>query len=130
MAQFIAYHGATASEHQVHVNTLAPQGFRPISLNVSGDPDDARYAAVWGQRLGPAWIAVHGLPAAQYQSRFNELTTQGFAPTLLSATGSVERAIFTALFEQGIQTALSQILASWCYEMSFSLRGGNYAARA
>lgn len=104
MAQFVAYHGATAADHQAHVNTLAPQGYRPISLNVSGDPADARYAAVWVQRPGPAWFAVHGLTADQYQSRFNELTTQGFVPTLLSATGPVERAIFTALFEQGIQT--------------------------
>ena len=47
MPQFIACHGATSSEHQGRVNTPAPQGFRPISLNVSGDPADARYAGVW-----------------------------------------------------------------------------------
>jgi CubicO group peptidase (beta-lactamase class C family) len=104
MPQFIAYHGATSSEHQDRVNTLAPQGFRPISLNVSGDPTDARYAGVWVQRNGPPWFAVHGLTTAQYQAQFDELTAQGFAPTLLSATGAVERATFTALFEQGVQT--------------------------
>jgi CubicO group peptidase (beta-lactamase class C family) len=104
MPRFIAYHDLTSSEHQVRVNTLAPQGFRPISLNVSGDPVNARYSGVWVQRNGPPWSAVHGLTAAQYQARFDELTAQGFAPTLLSATGAVESATFTALFEQGVQT--------------------------
>jgi hypothetical protein len=104
MLQFIAYHDLTSSQHQVRVNTLAPQGFRPISLNVSGDPADARYAAVWVHRDGPAWVAVHDLTAEQYQARFDQLTAQGFAPTLLSATGAVERATFAALFEQGVQT--------------------------
>jgi CubicO group peptidase (beta-lactamase class C family) len=104
MPQFIAYHGATSSEHQARVDALAPQGFRPISLNVSGDPANARYAGVWVQRNGPAWYAVHGLTSAQYQARFDQLTAQGFAPTLVSATGAVERATFTALFEQGMQT--------------------------
>lgn len=104
MAPFIAYHGVTAAEHQARFDTLPQQGFRPVSLNVSGDPGDARYAAVWVQRPGPAWVALHGLTADLYQARFNELTAQGFAPTLLSATGPLERATFTALFEQGVET--------------------------
>ena len=102
MSLVFAYHGATASEHQAHVDTLSEEGYRPISLNVSGDPSDARYAAVWVQRPGPLWVAVHGLDPATYQSRFDELTNLGYAPTLLSATGPVDRAIFTALFEQGV----------------------------
>ena len=102
MAQFIAYHGVSAAEHQGRVNSLFPAGFRPISLSVSGDPGDARYAAVWVQRQGPAAVAVHGLTGGQYQSRFDQLTAQGFSPILLSATGAGENATFTALFEQGV----------------------------
>ncbi len=105
MAPFIAYHGVTSAQHQARVDSLAPQGFRPVSLSVAGAPADARYAAVWVQRPGPAWVAVHGITGAQYQARFDELTGQGYAPTLLSATGPVESATFTALFEQGVQTA-------------------------
>ncbi len=102
MPPFVAYHGVDAAEHQRRVDELAPQGFRPTSLSVSGDPADARYAAVWLQRPGPAWVALHGATADQYQARFDELTAQGFAPTLVSATGPVERASFTALFEGGV----------------------------
>lgn len=102
MSLFFAYHRATAAEHQSHVDTLSAQGYRPISLNVSGDPADARYTAVWVQRPGTLWVAVHGIDAGTYQARFDVLTGQGYTPTLLSATGPVDRATFTALFERGI----------------------------
>ncbi|HET7231421.1 MAG TPA: serine hydrolase [Longimicrobium sp.] len=104
MARYIAYHGVTAAQHQARGDALASRGFRPISLNVSGDPADARYAAVWVQRPGTEWRTVHGYTAGAYQARFDELVAQGFAPTLLSATGPVERATFCALFEKGVRT--------------------------
>jgi len=99
---FQAYHGVTGAEHQTKFNTLSAQGYRMISLSVHGDPTDARYAAVWVQRPGAAWIAVHGVNAAGYQSFFNNWTAKGYVPVLVSATGDVNNAIFAAVFEQGI----------------------------
>lgn len=102
MSQFVAYHGLTASSHQARVDDLSARGCRPISLNVSGVPEDARYAAVWVQEPGPAWVAVHGLSVSDYQTKFDMLTASGYAPVLVSATGAAEQASFTALFEQGV----------------------------
>jgi CubicO group peptidase (beta-lactamase class C family) len=102
MSQFVAYHGLTAQSHQSRVDDLSARGFRPISLNVSGVPASARYAAVWVQEPGPAWVAVHGLSASDYQTQFDTLTAAGYAPVLVSATGAAEQASFTALFEQGV----------------------------
>ena len=102
---FQAYHGVTAAQHQTRFNTLSAQGFRMISLSVYGDPGDARYAAVWVQRPGPAWVAVHGVDSAGYQSFFNNWTAKGFVPVLVSATGTGSNAIFAAVFEQGIPGA-------------------------
>ena len=99
---FQAYHGATGAEHQTHFNTLAGQGYRMISLSVYGDPGDARYAAVWVQRAGPAWVAVHGVNSADYQTWFNTHTAQGYVPVLITATGASSNAIFAAVFEKGI----------------------------
>ncbi|GAB3408824.1 hypothetical protein GCM10027569_22240 [Flindersiella endophytica] len=84
---------------------MASAGFRPVALNVSGDPRDARYAAVWVALPGPAWVAVHGLTAADYQARFSELTSQGYAPTILTATGPAGGEILAAVFEQGASRA-------------------------
>ena len=102
---FQAYHGVTSAQHQTHFNSLSAQGFRMISLSVYGDPGDARYAAVWVQRQGAAWVAVHGVDSAGFQSFFNNWTAKGYAPVLVSATGASGNAIFAAVFEQGIAGA-------------------------
>jgi CubicO group peptidase (beta-lactamase class C family) len=103
MSGFEAYHGVDAATHQQRVDNLAPAGFRPVALNVSGDPHDPRYAAVWVARPGgPAWVAVHGLSAQAYQDKFNELTGQRYAPTIVTATGPAGSESFAAVFEQGI----------------------------
>lgn len=99
---FQAYHGVTGAQHQTRFNDLSGQGYRMISLSVYGDPGDARYAAVWVQRSGPGWVAVHGVDSAGYQSFFNNWTAKGFVPVLVSATGTSGNAIFAAVFEQGI----------------------------
>jgi CubicO group peptidase (beta-lactamase class C family) len=99
---FEAYHGVTGAQHQSNFNRLASRGFRMISLSVYGDPGDPRYAAVWVERSGPAWVAVHGVNAAGYQIFFNNQTAHGFVPVLVSATGPVGNAVFAAVFEQGI----------------------------
>jgi CubicO group peptidase (beta-lactamase class C family) len=102
---FEAYHGLTGAQHQTKFNSLSTQGFRMISLSVYGNPGDARYAAVWIQRPGPGWRAVHGVDSAGYQSFFNNATAQGYVPVLVSATGTSSNAIFAAVFEQGIAGA-------------------------
>jgi len=99
---FQAYHGVTAAQHQSNFNKFSAEGYRMISLSVYGDPGDARYGAVWVQRSGPAWVAVHGVDANGYQAFFNNWTAKGFAPVLVSATGAVSNAIFAAVFEQGV----------------------------
>lgn len=99
---FEAYHGATGSTHQTKFNDLTSRGFRIISLSVYGDPGDARYAAVWVKRDGPAWVAVHGVNADGYQSFFNNWTAQGFVPVLVSATGTSGNAVFAAVFEKNV----------------------------
>lgn len=99
---FQAYHGVTAAQHQSNFNKFSAEGYRMISLSVYADPGDARYAAVWVQRSGAAWVAVHGVDANGYQAFFNNWTAKGFAPVLVSATGAASNAIFAAVFEQGV----------------------------
>jgi CubicO group peptidase (beta-lactamase class C family) len=102
---FQAYHGVTGAEHQTKFNTLSAQGYRMISLSVYDNPGDARYAAVWVQRSGPAWSAVHGVDSAGYQTAFNNWTAKGYVPVLVSATGGSSNAVFAAVFEQGVSGA-------------------------
>ena len=100
MESFVAYHGVNAATHQQRFDELLAQGMRMTWINVSGDPSDARYAAVWVASDGRAWAGLHNLDAAGYQQRFNELTANGLTPSVVSAAGPVDRAVFAALFEQ------------------------------
>jgi CubicO group peptidase (beta-lactamase class C family) len=96
------YYGVDAATHQQNFDRLGGQGYRPVSLSVYGDPADARYAAVWVQRQGPAWIGVHNLAGSDYQGYFDKQTAQGFAPVIVSATGPRDRAVYAAVYEQGV----------------------------
>ncbi|MFC6015716.1 serine hydrolase [Plantactinospora solaniradicis] len=100
MSGFAAYHQVDGASHQRRFDELAGDGFRPVGLNVSGDPGDPRYAAVWVQRSGPAWRGVHGLSAREYQACVDELSDLGFAPTVLSVVGASGAEVFAAVFEQ------------------------------
>ena len=99
---FQAYHGVTAAQHQKNSDKWSAKGYRMISLSVYGDPSNARYAAVWVQRAGPAWVETHGVDAKGYQNFFDNWTAKGFVPVIVCATGPVGSAIFAAVFEQGI----------------------------
>ena len=99
---FEAYQSVSGNQHQLNLNRLSNNGYRMISLSVYGDPSDPRYAAVWVQRSGPAWVAVHGVDSTGYQPFFDTWTKKGYVPVLVTATGQVTNAVFAAVFEQGI----------------------------
>ncbi|HEY4358654.1 MAG TPA: serine hydrolase [Acidobacteriaceae bacterium] len=103
-----AYNGVNAAQHQTNFNKWFAQGYRIISLSVYGDPGNALYAAVWVQRSGPAWEAVHNVNAAGYQTFFNTWTAKGYAPVLISVTGSGSNLVFAGVFEQGISGASAE----------------------
>src|SRR5258708_18810900 len=99
---FYAYHGVTGDEHKAHFDEWSVQGYRMICLSVYADPDSPLYAAVWVQRLGPAWEAVHGVDGSGYEACLDLLIGKGYVPILISATGSFSHTIFAAVLERGI----------------------------
>ena len=99
---FVAYHDVDASTHQQRFDELLREGLRMTWINVSGDPANARYAAVWVTSDGRGWASAHNLDAAGYQRRFTELTAAGLVPSVVSASGPAERAVFAAIFEQRV----------------------------
>ena len=100
MSLFRAYHRVSGAEHQRWFDQLSTTGYRMISLCVYGPPGNARYAAVWVQRPGPAYVAFHNRSANDYQALVDSLTPQGYVPILLSATGDFGNATFAGVFEK------------------------------
>ena len=102
---FHAYHGVKGDEHQAHLDEWSVQGYRMISLSLYGDPDSPLYAAVWVQRFGPAWEAVHGVDGAGYEAFLDLWIGKGYVPILISATGSFGHTVFAGVLERGITGA-------------------------
>lgn len=85
--EFVAYHHVSSSDHQRRFDELYKGGFRIITLTVYGDRNSPSYAAVWVQRAGPPWAAVHGIDAQGFQTAFDQWASSGFKPTIIVATG-------------------------------------------
>jgi len=94
------YPGATAAQHQTEFNKLWAAGYRMISLSVYGQPPDHLYAAVWVQRSGPLYFAIHDASASAYQSFFDSHSPDGYVSTIVTVTGPPSAPIFAGVMEQ------------------------------
>jgi Bacterial tandem repeat domain 1 len=94
------YHGVTADQHQTNFNTLSTTGYRMISLSAYGQPPNHRYAAVWVQRPGPSYYAIHEANATEYQSFFDTHSQDGYVSTIVTITGPPSAPILSGVMEQ------------------------------
>ena len=58
------------------------------------------YAAIWKNSGTPAWQARFGLTAANFQSTFNTLNTQGYRLTCVSGYEFNGQALYAAIWDQ------------------------------
>lgn len=99
------YRNATEAEHRARYGELKARGYRILSLCIHGGSGNPRYAAVWIERPGPDFFAVHSVTADEYGAASAKAQAVGYAPTLVSATGSARSARFTGVFERGVPGA-------------------------
>ncbi|MBE9070843.1 hypothetical protein IQ260_29845 [Leptolyngbya cf. ectocarpi LEGE 11479] len=97
---WVAHHGMTSGQYQSEFNKYTSQGFRLTQVSGYGTGNQARYAAIWEKRSGPAWVARHGMTSSQYQSEFNKYTSQGFRLTHVSGYGTGNQTRYAAIWEK------------------------------
>ena len=99
-----ARHGLGAAQYQSEFDQFVQQGFR--LRNISGYTVQGQdlYAALWEQASGPPWLALHGLTAAEYQTRFNDLRQQGYRPIHVCGYGDGGAPRFAGLWEKSTGT--------------------------
>jgi Bacterial tandem repeat domain 1 len=95
-----AMHGLTGDGYQQRFDQLTSQGFRPVQVNGYAVGGEDRYAAIFELREGPPFAAHHRLDGDQYQQRFDELTSQGFRPVVVSGYNVGGNDRYAAIFEQ------------------------------
>jgi len=115
--QMSSYHGVTATTHQLQINLLSGQGYRPISLAVSGGAANARYSAVWQQGPAPFWVTAHGMSHSQYSTQATTWENQGYRAKLVAASGVGNDAVFAAVWvNDGVAAVHNQNLAATSFD--------------
>jgi|GEM_PF-1985300 len=81
-----ARHGLDNAHYQAAFNDMVGnQGMQLICVSGYQENGQDHYAAIWRKNAGaPAWLARHGLDAAQHQQLFTDLPAQGFFPVLVN----------------------------------------------
>ncbi len=97
---YAEYHDLTSAQHGAQTASLTGAGYRPISLSISGDAADPRYAGVWVQRSGPAFSVFQDKTQAEYEALLTGLAPDQ-QPTIIGATGADDT---TARFAGVVET--------------------------
>jgi hypothetical protein len=96
------YPNDNPAAHQGHLNSASADGYHLASLSLYGSRGSETYATVWLQEVWPAWKEIHGVNAADYQTWFDQNTSpsQGYVPTLISALGPLNNAVYASVVEK------------------------------
>jgi CubicO group peptidase (beta-lactamase class C family) len=103
---WVARHGMTSGRYQEAFNDyVGNHGMQLVDVSGYGTAVPL-YAALWRKTASPpAWQARHGLSAADYQTVFNQLTGQGYAPVLVDGYATSAGPRFACIFRQGVAGA-------------------------
>ena len=116
-----ARHGLTSAQYQATFDNLVQQGYRLTNVSGYAENGQARYAAIWELRDGPAWQARHGMNRAQYQQTFNEMAANGYVLTQVCGYRVNVDVLFAAIWEKqdGISWQARHGLTSSAYQKTF-----------
>ncbi len=98
---WVARHNMTADQYQMAFNDyVGNHGMQLVDISGYGTATTL-YAALWVKNAAPPqWQARHGLSAADYQSTFDQLTAQGYHPTLVDGFATPGGPRFACIFEK------------------------------
>ncbi|MCA1567620.1 MAG: serine hydrolase [Acidobacteria bacterium] len=97
---FVAFHDRTAAQLKAGADPFVAQGFRFNSIAIYGDPQKPLFAASMLLRDHVvAQEARWNLDTNQFKAAFDEMAGKGFAPTVVSATGTTSHPRFAVIFE-------------------------------
>jgi hypothetical protein len=123
---WVARHNLTGAQYQAEFEKWTKVGYRPLQIESYPVSDGIRYAAIFVKAAGPPFVAYHARSEADHQSRFNQLTAQGFAPVVISVTPWGGARYYTAFYEKKDVGGFAayQVLDSNRYQAAFNQQAG------
>jgi hypothetical protein len=97
-----ARHGLTAVDYQATFNQLTAAGYSPVLVNGYGTSAGPRFACIFQQGVTGAWVARHGLTAAQYQAAFNQFTGEGYVLDWVSGYFDGSQDLYAAIWRKHV----------------------------
>ena len=118
---WVSRHGLSAAGYQSAFDDYRQQGYRLKWVSGYEVGGQERYAAIWEKTSGPAWVARHGLTAAQYQQAFDDYTHQGYRLRHVSGYSRAGSARYAAIFDKssGPEWVARHGLSSAQYQQAF-----------
>lgn len=98
---WVARHNLTSLQYQAAFDEFTSQGFTLDWVSGYFDGSQDLYAAIWRKLPNmPAWQARHGLTSSQYQALFNDVTSQGYKPVVVSGYSDGTQDRYAAIFRK------------------------------
>ncbi len=97
---WIARHNMSSSKYQAEYTKFAKQGYRLSHISGYEVSGQARYAAIWHKKSGPAMKAHHGMTASSYQQKFSAYSKQGYRLTHITAFDVKGKDYYAAIWEK------------------------------
>lgn len=98
-AQWVSHHNMTPQSYQQKFDAYKKRGLRLVYVDGYRIGMKTFYAAIWEKKSGPAYIARHGLSAADYQKTFDSYTKRGYRLVLVDGAGGI-KPTYSCIFEK------------------------------
>ena len=97
---WVGRHNLTSAQYQAEFSKWMKQGYRLAHVSGFGYRGQARFAAVWEKKKGPAAVGRHNLNSNAYQAEFNKWKNKGYRLTCLSGYTVKGQPRFAAFWEK------------------------------
>lgn len=96
-----ARHGISAADYQTEFTKWTGQGYKPTDISAYNVNGQELFAVIFDKVANaPAWVARHGLSAADYQTEFTKWVGQGYRLTVVSGYASGNQVKYAAMWEK------------------------------
>lgn len=100
------FHNRSGRSYNSLFKRLTRRGYKLMTVDSYLLGRSVRYAGFFKRQSGPALVAYHGISQSSHQSRFNELTADGFLPTSLSVVSINGQRRYTGLYKKQSQGSI------------------------
>lgn len=95
-----AFHNLAGAQYQAEYDKYKGLGYRLMQVDSYPAGNQVLYAGIFAKDGGPRVTAYHGIPAAEHQTKFDELTAGDWKPKNISVVSLNGNRLYTALYEK------------------------------